>query len=385
MIFPTHEWYSALARLSASCLVQNYRIIQSLVPSQRLLPMLKANAYGHGAEWVARQLVALPKSNLYGFGLATLDEGVQLRTQERQLDSTALLIFSGATPWSEDIGNLCVRYQLTPVLFSETDWKSFFEGQWFKKLPYELLFNTGMNRLGLSIDFASVILANMSSELSKYHPKGVFSHFAMSETPSSSLTQKQLKNFSKIKDSFQTFFPGTIFHLANSGGIWNHSSFQWESFTGAVRLGLGLYGIVPWSGAPSFGLNPVLNFEAKVIAKHLLQEGDQIGYGGIFQVKKDTTVTAAIIGAGYADGVLRRLSSGEVSGGVWLDGKWSRFLGAISMDLCAVECSPTTEVGGWAQFLGPSIDPWKQAQAAGTIPYELLTAISSRVKRVYES
>jgi alanine racemase len=117
-----------------------------------------------------------------------------------------------------------------------------------------------------------------------------------------------------------------------------------------------------------------------VVAIHELKSGDSIGYGGTYRVEGRKSVYAAILGAGYADGVKRSLSN---QGHAWLSGKPTRFLGIVSMDLCAVECWPSTQVGEIVELLGPHVDIWAQAKAAGTIPYELFTSITDRVKRNY--
>src|SRR4051794_17478430 len=109
----------SIIELNADALQQNYRVIQSLVPDQFILPMLKANAYGHGAEWAGRLLARLP--GLYGFGVATLEEGKSLREglglRERK---AIILVLSDSTPWNEELGQLYEYYGLTPILSSET-------------------------------------------------------------------------------------------------------------------------------------------------------------------------------------------------------------------------------------------------------------------------
>lgn len=369
----------AAVELGAASLLNNYRVIRGLVPKLEILPMLKANAYGHGADWAAR--ILLNESGLSGFGVATLQEGADLRsgmgTRGRKIP---ILVFAETSPWSDAKGQFCERNGLTAVISSEGDWAAFLKAGWISRIPYEFQFNTGMNRLGISPGFTSQLIKDLRKRESTEHPKGIFSHLAMSETPDAKLTVLQVDRFTAIRRELGSIFPTVRFHLANSGGIWNSKNYGLDSLTDMVRPGLSLYGIPPWPGAPVRGLIPVLSFRAKVVAIHRLKPGDSIGYGGTYRVKGKDAVFAAIIGAGYGDGVHRALSN---EGHAELDGKMTRFMGMVSMDLSAIACWEGTQVGTWTELLGAQVDAWIQAKAASTIPYELLTSISPRVKRIY--
>lgn len=373
----------AIAHISAKALVSNYRTIQELVPEQAILPMLKANAYGHGAVWAARQLLEMP--GLYGIGVATLEEARTLRKELGDGGKRAkIIVFAGTTPWSDEKGEFCEKYGITPVIATEMDWGAFFKGGWTDRVSYELKFNTGLNRLGIWPNFAPNIVRALKGKSAVHHPAGVFSHLAMSEEPDSKLSLSQKERFSALKRELASVFPSTHFHLGNSGAIWNAKNWGLKGLTDVVRPGLSLYGIPPWKGAPMRGLEPVLSFHAQVIHRMRLKPGESIGYGATYRVTGTQPVQVAILAAGYADGVSRSLSSHEKSQSfVMLGGRRGRFLGRVSMDLCAVECGEGTQVGEWAEFFGNEIDPWVQAEAAGTIPYELLTSLSSRVQRIY--
>jgi alanine racemase len=321
---------------------------------------------------------------LYGFGLATLGEAKELRQELGPAGKRVrLIVFSGATPWSDEKGQFCEKYGITPVIATDADWQAFFKGGWAARLPYELKFNTGLNRLGMSLNFGPTVVRTLKNRPAIEHPAGVFSHLVMSETPDSKISLSQLDKFVWLKRELGQALPSTQFHLGNSAAIWNHKLWGLRDLTDVVRPGLALYGIPPWKGAPARGLRPVLTLEAEVVHRHRLKAGESVGYGATFKVsgsgKGSETVQVATIAAGYADGISRMLSS---RGFVWLRGRKMRILGRVSMDLCAVECPVETQVGDWAEFLGPDIDPWEQAEAAGTIPYELLTSISSRVQRI---
>jgi alanine racemase len=367
------------AAMSTEALVGNYKAILEQVPEQLILPMIKADAYGHGADQVAHRLIREP--SLYAFGVATLEEGADLR---RALDAkktrARIIVFSGTTPFTLEKGQFCEKYHLTPVLTREEDWTVFYRESFQQRVSYEIKFNTGMNRLGMNPGFASQLVKQLRNRPVVEHPTGILSHLAMAEDAKEKLTLNQFAAFREIRGELSTAFPKAHFHIANSSGIWNQKQFGLEGLTDVVRPGLSLYGIPPWPGAPARGLRSVMSLQAPVIAVRQLKTGDRVGYGGTFKFdnRAEFSGNIAILGAGYADGVKRALSN---QGHVFLNGKFESVIGIVSMDLCAVSCVPKTKVGDWAEIVGPSVEPWSYAKEAGTIPYEILTGVSSRVER----
>jgi len=347
--------------------------------------MLKANAYGHGAEFAARVLAESP--DLYGFGLATFEEAVALRTALKSVGRrVSLFVFSEATPWTEQKGVLCEQFGVTPVLSSWLDFEAFVAQGWPARVSYELKFNTGLNRLGIELGRVSAVRKKLATLDSGALPNGICSHLASSEAPDAKITALQLDKFASLRRELSAVAPSAQFHLANSGGLWNFRELGLPGLTDIVRPGLALYGVTPWDGAPARGLQSVLTWRASVVATHTLKPGESLGYGGTFAVPRGASdsVQVAILAAGYADGVQRQWSGrpGNAPGGwVWLAGRPERFLGRVSMDLSAVSCSRDVEPGAEAEILGTRVDPWAQARAAETIPYELFTSIGSRVAR----
>lgn len=373
------------AHFSAQALTRNYETIRSLVPGQAILPMIKANAYGHGAAWAARLLATEP--GLYGFGVATLEEGAEIRKAlaGTRGKNTRIVVVSGTALWTEEKGQYCERYGLTAVISSEEDWVNFLRGGWNERIAYELKFNTGMNRLGIPPGYARVLARKFKEMPSIAHPSGIMSHLAASENSEEKLSQSQRELFKSIRAELSEAVPSTHFHLGNSGAVWNAKSWGLDELTDVVRPGIALYGIPPWAGAPQKGLIPVMSLWAKVIATHILKPGDRVGYGGIFRAQEKMTI--ATLSVGYGDGWKRSLSgssSGDGGGYVYFGPARYPILGIVSMDLCSVQCPPSTKPGDWALLLGPGIDPWEQAKAARTIPYELFTSVAHRVERIYE-
>lgn len=366
-----------VAELSAEALHGNYDAIRAQVPGKFLIPMIKANAYGHGAAWAARQLQGV--SALFGLGVASLEEGREVREELGPKGRrTRIFVFSGAEPWSEQKGEYCENYGLTATIASEPDWRAFVRGGWPARVAYQLKFNTGMNRLGLAPSSARAVAAEVKRLSAVERPICVLSHLASGENPTSQLSRTQAERFRAVRSEFDSLGQGVHFSLANSNGIWNARHWRVDELTDIVRPGISLYGVAPWKGAPARGLTPVLTLKARVCQINRLKPGERIGYGGTYRAAEPEI--AAILSAGYGDGVLRSLSN---RGHAWLDGKPTRFIGIVSMDLSAVRAFPGTKPGAMAEILGPNVDVWAQAEAAGSIPYELFTSLTSRVKRIY--
>lgn len=372
-----------IAEMSASALRQNYLAIRKQVSGLSILPMVKANAYGHGATWAARVVMELPA--LYGLGVATLEEGYNLRESLGSLGRrTRILIFSGCTGWTDEKGRFCEKHGLIPVISSEEDWNRFVRQGWPDRLSYELKFNTGMNRLGIPVSIVSRMARAFEKMPANSHPDGIFSHLAMGESPESTLSKLQREKFMFLKKELAGVIPSARFHLGNSAAIWKDKQWKLTEITDVVRPGLSLYGVPPWEGAPARGISPVMTLKASVLVVHRLKSGESVGYGGRFRVRGQP-VHIAILGAGYADGIHRKLSGTESSPGgyAWLKGREERVLGTVSMDMCSISCPADTQPGEWVELLGPHVDAWSQARVSETIPYELLTSVSSRVQRVY--
>ena len=365
------------ARVSAKALKNNYLAIHAQAAERGMIPMLKADAYGHGMLWAARELVQM--QNLYAFGVATLEEGKALRDglglRSRKV---RIIVFSGATPFNDEVGQFCEAFNLTPVIASEDDWTRFVNGKWPGRIPYELKFNTGMNRLGVS--FSQVnrfrdLLAKLEPEA---RPEGIFTHLATAENPDHTLTQTQLEKFRKVRAELGPVCPGALFHFANSAAIWTGKHYDLEGLSDLVRPGISLYGIPPWKGAPQKNLSPVLTLESRIIRVNSLKAGESVGYGATYRT--DAPQTIGIVPAGYGDGVPRSLGKG---GKVRVGDRIEKILGIVSMDLMAISVAPSTQVGERVEIFGPGVSVADQAAVAGTIPYELLTSITARVSREF--
>jgi alanine racemase len=369
----------ARAQLSISrhALLNNFTLIGKKVPNLSLLPMIKANAYGHGSVYAAESYLSSPaaRRRLFGFGVATFQEAIEIRLAIQATSfgqSIPIIVFSDCAPWTAEHLALCRQYKLEPVFSEILSLLEFQRQRGSHELPVHIEVNTGMNRMGIPID---------SLPLVKVIPKSIFTHLADADEPRSKLTQLQMKKYEEVVKWARAKYPRTLFHFANSSAIWNAKHFPLMKEMSLARPGLSLYGIRPFQSAKDDGLKRVMTVRAPILNRIYLEHGDQVGYGGTYTCRKKGGEWVAVIGAGYADGVFRSLSSQ----GVAIYGKKKlNFIGRVSMDLSAVQGVAGMQVGEEVILWGNEIDPYVQAKLAGTIPYELTTRIGERVNRSYE-
>ncbi|NDD92695.1 hypothetical protein EBZ37_11470, partial [bacterium] len=199
----------ALVSISGSALSKNYRIISEKVPQLGLIPMVKADAYGHGAGFVGK--VLSQERNFYAFGVATFQEAVSLRATLKSR-KIPILVFSDSVPWTHEKARLCLSLGLEPVFSEVTSLLKFQSGTDGNRIPAHVEFNTGMNRLGIPIESLSLV---------RFYPKTVFTHLADADSPDSTLTRLQIKRFSELVPEVRARFPKAKLHFANSAALWN--------------------------------------------------------------------------------------------------------------------------------------------------------------------
>ena len=364
----------ASLHLSSTALLNNFRIIGKKIPNLKLLPMVKANAYGHGAPFAVKTLMR--EKQLQGFGVATFEEAIEVR-QTLKSSKIPVLVFSDSAPWTESHLKLCQQFALEPVFSEILSLLTFQKQKNFHTIKAHVEVNTGMNRLGIPPESLSLIT---------FIPTSVFTHLADADLPHSKLTQKQIKEYEQVVNWVHARFPHALLHFANSSAIWNARHFPLLTEMNFARPGLSLYGIRPFQEAKEDGLKRVMTFKAPILNRIFLQKGDQVGYGGTYQCKNPKGEWIAVLAAGYADGVFRSLSGRGLA--IYHEGSRKatrlQFRGRVSMDLIAIQGLSKMQAGETVELWGDSIDPYEQASLAETIPYELTTRVGERVKRFYE-
>ena len=343
-------------------------------PEVKILSIIKADAYGHGAREVANVLV---KAGSDGFGVATLEEGIRLREEGV---SSPILVLAGI--YSEQIEEL-LQFNLTPVV-ADTEILKRLENLARRRritLNIHLEVDTGMGRLGLLASEVDSWLAELA-KLKALKIEGVMSHFSETENSELDYTKDQLESFRHVVELLHAEGHRPPFiHQAKSAGV---IGLPPAHFT-MVRPGLMLYGIYP---SPEMlnqiALKPILSWKTRVLQLKRLPKGSSISYGQTFVTERESLI--ATLPVGYADGYHRLLSN---RGSVLVRGKRVPIVGKVCMDLTMVDVTDIREVqqGDEVVLLGTqgrgTISADEIARWADTISYEILTSISSRVPRIY--
>lgn len=365
----------AWIELDMHALEHNVRFLQSGLPKDcRLMPAVKANAYGHGAIPVARELNRL---GIRDFCVACVEEGVELR---RAGICGEILILGYTSP---SLFPLLRRYRLTQTVV-DYDYAQRLE-QSGLKLSVHIGVDTGMHRLGIPWEETEKIIAVYHMKHLKV--KGIFTHLATCDSllpECRAFTEKQLQAFSETRSALQAAgLPCKGVHLLSSYGILNYPQ-EAEDY---VRPGIALYGVPSSAGLSDSGfssLMPVLSLKARVASVRRLHPGESAGYGAAFTADEETVV--AVLSIGYADGLPRELS--EQKGSVLIKGRRAPVIGRICMDQTLVDVTdiPDLQAGEPAVLIGKSGDLENTAVGiaaqCGTITNELLSRLGARLHRV---
>ncbi len=365
------------AVIDLDALTHNFILAQNS-SGVRVMPVIKADAYGHGACACAQ---ALTTAGADVFAVSCVDEAIELRQAGIQTD---LLILGYTSPDSFD---QLIEENLTQTVMSIGYAKALSDAAAARgvRVKTHIKLDTGMARLGLCVRHETDMAACAADiaaicAMEGLTVEGIFTHFAVSDLPSQAFTATQAELFAKTVALAQeqgAYIP--IKHCANSGAILNHPELHWDM----VREGIMLYGEKPDAACPDPGLKPVLTLKSVVAFCSKLHAGETVSYGRTFTAKQDIPI--AVIPIGYADGYPRALSN---QGWVSIDGHRCPIVGRVCMDQMMVDISACPEVKPGQEVTviggdGPSLT--ELADLCGTINYELMCAISVRVPRVYVS
>lgn len=362
-----HQVHQTVMEVNLGALAANLKIYkESLSPGTKLMVMVKAFAYGSGSFEIANLLQFHKVDYL---AVAYVDEGVELRKAGIQLP---IMIMN-----PDDLAfDTMVQHNLEPELFSLQLLKRFFnylKKQGISQYPVHVELETGMNRLGFGENDLNELVKLIKTDQLKV--QSVFSHLVASEDSSmDSFTKEQVDRFTLMANQIQSAIPYPIIkHIANTSGISRHPEIQMDM----VRLGIGLYGI----DKDKKNLVEVSTLRSTVAQVKQIKSNETVGYGRKGTVEKDSTI--ATIRIGYADGYPRSLSNG--SGKIWINGRLAPIVGSVCMDMTMIDVTDIQGVneGDQVVLFGNELPVAEVAKWAKTIPYELLTGISQRVKRVY--
>lgn len=353
---------TALAILSTENLLHNLAVIQKQAPNARVIAMVKANAYGHGLRSVSLRL----QNHVASVGVASIDEALALRKAGVTIPIT---LMEGVFEPDELLVASCENFHV--VFHTETQIK-WLEASTSLPQPITawLKIDTGMGRLGFSREQAQHAYQRLMNNKYIIKPIGCMSHLACADDIAHPLNQQQLHNFAEFTQNL----PGQK-SLCNSAAIFAFTKHQYN----IVRPGLALYGVSPFATqtAADLGLKPVMTLQTRLIAVRMMSKGSTLGYGARFTCPEDMPV--GVIAMGYGDGYPRTAQDGTP---ILVNGVRCSLIGRVSMDMITIDLRPypQAQVNDQVILWGNGLPLETVAPYTASSPYDILTAIQSRVK-----
>jgi alanine racemase len=368
----------ASAEISLLAIADNLKLIKSKTNAQ-VLAVVKADAYGHGLIQVGK---AAENAGADWLGTALLEEGITLRNSGIKIP-----IISWLTPLGEDFKaaiNLDIDLSISSTeLLNEI----VLAGKSVKKIPrIHVEVDTGMSRGGVGDDW-QLFLAELSKAVAanEINIVGIWSHFARADEPDEVMNGEQLAVFEdRIKSAGAVGIKAEFIHIANSASSLTNNG----AHKNIIRWGIGLYGLSPdlnnLGDSKSLNLKPAMRLKAKLHLVKAVKAGVSVGYGGTAITKSDTKL--GVVTLGYADGIPRNANN---LAGVFVGGQRAPLIGRVSMDQFVVDLGSNSlaktgdEVIVFGDGAGGEYTADEWAKASGTINYEIVTRIGSRVPRIY--
>lgn len=352
---------STRAEIDLDALRHNYQRFKTLAPNSRVMAVIKADAYGHGAVAVARALAAADL-----MGVAYIDEALPLR----EAGITApIVLLEGVMNAGEY--PVALQHGLQVVIHREEQLEWLAGAGLAGKLGVWLKIDTGMHRLGVEPGDTARLLARLRS-MPCVGEIILMSHMACADEPGHALNAAQEARFRAVTEGL-----GCERSLANSAASLLDPRLHFD----IIRPGILLYGATATVGqdAAALGFRPVMRLTAPVISVKTIAAGESVGYGAVWVAQRETRV--AIVAIGYGDGYPRHVGK---QAAVSLAGQRCPLIGRVSMDMLAVDVTGmSVEVGAQAELWGPDLPVDTVAAWAGTLNYELLCQVTDRVRRCY--
>jgi len=363
--------HQTVLEINLNAIVHNLNAYQKfLKPTTKVMAMVKAFAYGSGGAEIAG---ILQYHKVDYLGVAYADEGVDLRKAGINLP---VMIMNP----EESTFDAIVENNLEPDIYSFdvfNQFDSYLKKAGLQQYPVHIEIETGMNRLGFDLTEIKK-LANVLNQTSSFKIRSVFSHLAGSEDPlEDEFTFSQHKKFTEAVTELEGLIGYSFLkHISNSASIVRHPQLEMDM----VRLGIGMYG-VDSAGTNSLDLQTVATLRSTIAQLKHLKKGDTVSYNRKGRVDRDSVI--ATIRIGYADGYTRRLGNGI--GKMLVGGQLAPVIGTVCMDMTMVDVTdiPNVMEGDEVIVFGKELSIKQLAEWSGTIPYEIMTGISQRVKRVY--
>lgn len=346
-------------------IVKNYTIFNdSLKSGQKLMAVIKANAYGHGDKEVAK---ALEKVGCADFCVATIEEAITLR--KNKIKGTILVL--GFTPASQ--AKKLIDFDIHQTVVSKEHLHELLNTGLKIKVHFKI--DTGMHRIGFAPDINTENLIRQATE--KLSVKGIFTHLCVADDPAcNEFTRGQIEKFNAFAKRVEDLKLPYI-HCCNSAGIMYHN----DGFSTRLRLGISLYGLKPdYNSSLPKGVLPALEWKAQITMVKTIKKGESLGYGLTYTADKERKI--ATVSTGYADGYPRRLSN---LGTVYVNGKKAKVVGRVCMDQMMIDVTDIdVKMGDYALLLCDQYTADDMANDIGTIGYEIVTQITQRVTRTFK-
>jgi alanine racemase len=357
---------AATAYIDTDALQSNLKKVQQVAPNSKILAVVKANAYGHGLD----QIAATATNSADSFGVARIEEALQLRAGGIV---KPILLLEGF--YSERDLPILVTNNIQTAVHCVEQLEALEKMTLENPVVVWLKIDSGMHRLGVNSDQYDEFVERLKRCENVAKPLRYMSHFACADELDSQITADQLDRFSCLTAECR----GERSIAASAALLTLPTThFDW------VRPGIILYGVSPFANksAQEMGFTPVMTLKSHLIAVREVKAGERVGYGGIWQTERDTKV--GVIAIGYGDGYPRMAPNNTP---VLVNGRKVPLSGRVSMDMLTVDLGPdaTDQVGDEATLWGQGLPAEEVAEHVGTIAYELVTKLTSRVAMAYQS
>ena len=363
--------HMTVMEVDLNALAHNFKFFKSLIkPGTKTVGMVKASGYGAGSYEIAKTLQDCGCDYL---AVAVHDEGVELR--KASITMPVIVLNPNGVNYKA-----MFQYRLEPEVYSlDMAHELIKEGRRYgvKDFPVHIKIDSGMHRLGFVSDQLPDLIELLKSQ-DVIKPASVFSHLSVADDPDQDeYTQQQFDYFDACSEQLQQAFDHHIMrHVLNTSGLVRFPERQYDM----VRIGIGLYGIRTLSDGSEDALMPVSASRSIIISIKEWPAGTTIGYGRQGLLQRDSRIATVTIG--YADGFDRHFGNGRVN--MWVNGKLCPTIGTVCMDAVMIDVTDAPcKVGDTVEIFGEHVPVETLSEARGTIPYEILTSVSPRVKRVY--